>query len=71
MSAQLLSIAEAADRLGVAKNTVLALIERNELPSIVLGRRRSGAAMRRMVAESDLIKFIEDHREGRNTDGAE
>lgn len=69
MSEQLLSIEQTADRLGVSKNTVLALISREELPSVVLGRRRSGAAMRRMVAESDLIKFIESHREGRITDG--
>lgn len=74
----LLSIEDAASKLGVHPNTIRNLIDRGALPSIVVTRRTDGQASRRMIATSDLEAFIERGRqvqrrgyytEGRSTDG--
>ena len=45
-------IPEAAARLGIGRTTLYALIERGELPTVTIGRRR-------LVTESALVAYLE------------
>jgi len=52
---RLLSVADAADMLGVSTDHARRLIRRRELRSVHIGRRV-------LVHPDDLNQFIEDHR---------
>lgn len=69
MNEQLLTIDEAAARLAVHPNTIRNMIDRGELASVVLRRRKNGFAGRRMIAASTLDALIAANTEGRITDG--
>lgn len=56
MSQKLLKPAEAAERLGVSRRQVYYLIERGDLPSVIVGERRI------CVSEADLEEYIENNR---------
>jgi excisionase family DNA binding protein len=47
-----LSMDEAAEALGVRRTTVTKLVYRGDLPSFKIGARR-------LVAEADLVRFVE------------
>lgn len=53
----LLSVPEAAARLGIGKRSVWRMLDTGELPSIRLGRRR-------LIDPRDLASLIERRREG-------
>ena len=62
----LLSLDTAADVLGIGRSTLDRIVAAGEIPTVVLGRRKDGkTATRRMIASSDLKRYIEAHREGR------
>lgn len=69
MNEQLLSVDDAALRLGVSASTVNRMIDRGELVSVVMGRRSNGRARRRMVASSTINAYIAANTEGRTDDG--
>ena len=56
MISKLLKPTEAAERLGVSRRQVYYLIERGDLPSVIVGVRRI------CVSESDLEEYIENNR---------
>lgn len=51
----LLTVGEAISVLRISKWTLYGYIQRNELPSVKLGKRR-------LFRESDLLAFIEQHK---------
>jgi excisionase family DNA binding protein len=53
----LLTVREALAMLRISRHLLYGYIQRNELPSVKLGKRR-------LFREADLLHFIERHREG-------
>lgn len=55
--ATLLTVGETLAMLRISRHLLYGYIQRNELPSVKLGKRR-------LFREADLSAFIERHREG-------
>ncbi len=55
----MLTVAEAAERAGVAKSTVGAWIDAGELPAADVAARGHGRTRLLRIAESDLERFLE------------